>query len=184
MEGSRLMRYFKERGRCLRRDSLAANWGECTRYVEIGDDRYAVRQVEVYNKGRVLRYERSHWCDRFGQLSGCLFSEKQKAIDGRLTAEVIDTKEFERACARPLTRRCGYSRLSTRRQPSGVSCLTGFERYKTLNQTLRLTAAESRTLGVRALLAATAGELGCSQGPPPKRRELVAIQCPNPAHRQ
>ena len=70
------MRYFKERGRCLRRDSLAADWGECVRYIEIGDDRYAVRQVEVYGDGRVLRYDRSHWCDRFGQLFGCLFSHK------------------------------------------------------------------------------------------------------------
>jgi hypothetical protein len=91
------MRFFKERGCSLRRDSLAADWGECIRYVEIGDDRYAVRQVEVYNSGRVLRYDRSHWCDRFGQLFGGLFSQKQKAIDGRLRAEVIEAKEFERA---------------------------------------------------------------------------------------
>jgi hypothetical protein len=91
------MRYFKERGRCLHRDSLAADWGECVRYVEIGDDRYAVRQVEVYSDGRVLRYDRSHWCDRFGQLFGCLFSHKQKAIAGRLRAEAIEANEFERA---------------------------------------------------------------------------------------
>jgi hypothetical protein len=91
------MRYFKECGHCLRHDSLAADWGECVRYVEIGDDRYAVRQVEVYSDGRVLRYDRSHWCDRFGQLSGCLFSHKQKAIDGGPGAEVIEAKEFERA---------------------------------------------------------------------------------------
>jgi hypothetical protein len=91
------MRYFKERGSCLRHDSLAANWGECVRYVEIGDDRYATRQVEVYDGERVLRYDRSHWCDRFGQLFGCLFSHKQKAIDGRRGAFVIDDKEFERA---------------------------------------------------------------------------------------
>jgi hypothetical protein len=91
------MRYFKERGRCFHHDSLAADWGECVRYVEIGEDRYAVRQVEVYSDGRVLRYDRSHWCDRFGQLFGCLFSHKQKAIDGRRGAEVIDGKEFERA---------------------------------------------------------------------------------------
>jgi|GEM_PF-1907033 len=91
------MRYFKECGRCLRHDSLAADWDECVRYVEIGDDRYAIRQVEVYSAGRVLRYDRSHWCDRFGQLFGCLFSQKQKAIDGRLGATVIEAKEFERA---------------------------------------------------------------------------------------
>lgn len=91
------MRHFKERGRCLHRDSLTVGWGECVRYVEIGDDRYAVRQVEVYSIGRVLRYDRSHWCDRFGQLFGCLFSHKQKATDARLGAEVIEAKEFERA---------------------------------------------------------------------------------------
>jgi hypothetical protein len=93
----REMRYFKECGRCLRRDSLAADWGECVRYVEIGEDRYAVRQVEVYSDGRVLRYDRSQWCDLFGQLFGCQFSHKQKAIGGRLGAEAIDAKEFERA---------------------------------------------------------------------------------------
>ena len=91
------MRYFKECGGCLHRDSLAADWGECVRFVEIGDDRYAVRQVEIYSGGRVLRYDRSHWCDRFGQLFGCLFSHKQKAIAGRRGAEVIDAKEFERS---------------------------------------------------------------------------------------
>ena len=91
------MRYFKERGRSLHRDSLAADWGECVRFVEIGDDRYAVRQVEVYSDGRVLRYDRSHWCDRFGQLFGCLFSHKPKAINGRRTAEAIEANEFERA---------------------------------------------------------------------------------------
>ncbi len=90
------MRYFKERGRCLRHDSLAAEWGDCARYIEIGDDRYAVRQVEVYSDGHMLRYDRSHWCDRFGQLFGCLFSHKQKAIDSRRGAEVIDSQEFER----------------------------------------------------------------------------------------
>src|SRR5262245_52715729 len=91
------MRYFKERGRCLHRNSLAADWGECIRYFEIGDDRYAVRLVEVYRGGRVLRYDRAHWCDRFGQLFGCLFSHKQKAIDGRRGAFAIDGKEFDRA---------------------------------------------------------------------------------------
>lgn len=91
------MRYFKQRGRCLHHDSLAADWGECVRFVEIGDDRFAVRQVEVYSGGRVLRYDRSHWCDRFGQLFGCLFSHKQKAITGRPGANIIDAKEFERS---------------------------------------------------------------------------------------
>jgi hypothetical protein len=91
------MRYFKQRGHCLRPDSLAAGWGECVRYVEIGEDRYAVRQVEVFSHGRALRYDRSHWCDEFGQLFGCLFSHKQKAIKWLPRAEFIDANEFERA---------------------------------------------------------------------------------------
>jgi hypothetical protein len=89
--------WFKERGRCLHSDSLAVDWGECVRYVEIADDRYASRQVEDYGDGRVLKYDRTHWCDRFGQLVGCVFSNKQKAIAGRLGAEVIEAKEFESA---------------------------------------------------------------------------------------
>jgi hypothetical protein len=90
-----MARYFKERGR--RYNSLAVAWGECWRYVEIAEDRFAARQVEDYGKGRVLRYDRSHWCDEFGQLFGCLFSHKQKAISSRRLAEVIEASEFERA---------------------------------------------------------------------------------------
>jgi len=92
-----MARYFKERGSPLHRDSLAAAWGECVRYLEIADDRYAARQIEVFDQGRVLRYDRSHWCDHFGQLFGCLFSHKEKAITGRVEAEIIEEQEFERA---------------------------------------------------------------------------------------
>jgi hypothetical protein len=113
------MRYFKERGRCLHPDSLAADWGDCVRYVEIGDDRYAVRQVEVYSDGRVLRYDLSHWCDKFGQLFGCLFSHKPKAIESRQSAETIDANEFERAWRDALDsptwqQQLGHSLVATR----------------------------------------------------------------------
>lgn len=43
-----------------------------------------------------MRYDRSHWCDRYGQLFGCQFSRKLKAIAGRPTAEFIETSQFER----------------------------------------------------------------------------------------
>lgn len=92
-----MSRYFKEHGRPLHHDSLATGWGECVRYVEIADDHYAARQVEDYTHGRVLRYDRTHWCDQFGQLFGCLFSNKQKAINNRPTAVVIEQTEFEQA---------------------------------------------------------------------------------------
>jgi len=90
-------RYFRERGRALHPDSLAAGWGGCVRYFEIADDRYASRQVEDYGEGRVLRYDRTHWCDRYGQLFGCLFSRKEKAIAGRPAAVPVEAREFERA---------------------------------------------------------------------------------------
>jgi hypothetical protein len=91
-----MARYFRERGRPLRQDSLADEWGECVRYVEIAEDRYASRQVEDYSRGRVLRYDRDHWCDRYGQLFGCLFSLKRKAIHGRVGVVPIQAQEFER----------------------------------------------------------------------------------------
>ncbi len=90
-------RYFREPGRPLRQGSLAAGWGDCRRYVEIADDRYASRQVEDYGEGRVLRYDRAHWCDRYGQLCGRLFSRKEKAVAGRPAAEPVEAQEFERA---------------------------------------------------------------------------------------
>src|SRR5437660_1115347 len=49
-EGGRML-YFKAPGRCLRQDSLAAEWGECVRYLEVADDQYVVRQVEVFDNG-------------------------------------------------------------------------------------------------------------------------------------
>jgi hypothetical protein len=67
------------------------------RHVEIAEDRYASRQVEDYGGGRVLRYDRGHWCDRYGQLIGCLFSLKKKAIEGRPGVVSIESDEFERA---------------------------------------------------------------------------------------
>jgi hypothetical protein len=90
------MLYFKAPGRCLRRDSAAAEWGEFIRYLEVADDQYAVRQVEVFSNGRVLRYDRAHWCDDFGQLLGLRFSRKPKWVAFFPGAEVVEVAEFER----------------------------------------------------------------------------------------
>jgi hypothetical protein len=67
------------------------------RYIEIADDLYAARQVEFFDDGHVLRYDRSRWCDSFGQLFACRFSHKPKAITSRRNAVEIDAAEFERA---------------------------------------------------------------------------------------
>jgi hypothetical protein len=44
------------------------DWGRFTRYLEIGEDLFAVRKVDAFENGFMLRYDRSHWMDRFGSL--------------------------------------------------------------------------------------------------------------------
>ena len=89
------MFYFKAPGRCLRQDFVAAEWGLCIRYMEVADDQYAVRQVEVFDNGNMLRYDRSHWCDDFGQLLGWRFSRKPKWAAAFPGAELIGPEQFE-----------------------------------------------------------------------------------------
>ena len=65
------MFYFKAPGFCIHKDFITADWGEFVRYVEVADDQYAMRQVEVFQGGRMFRrYNRSYWCDDFGMLVG------------------------------------------------------------------------------------------------------------------
>lgn len=91
------MLYFQAPGRCLRPDSPTSAWGGLTRYLEVADDQFAVRQVEVFDNGNVLRYDRTHWCDAFGQLLGCRFSRKPKWTKSFPGSEIIEAAEFERA---------------------------------------------------------------------------------------
>jgi hypothetical protein len=90
------MLYFKAPGRCLRQEFLASEWGEFVRYMEVADDQYAVRQVEVFENGNILRYDRTHWCDDFGQLLGLRFSHKPKWAVAFPGAELIEAAHFER----------------------------------------------------------------------------------------
>ena len=71
------MFYFKAPGR-LMHGSLAAGWGKITRYLEVGDDQLPVRQVDVFENGGVLRYDRFHQWDDYGRLIGLRFSRKPK----------------------------------------------------------------------------------------------------------
>ena len=50
-----------------------ADWGLFTRLIEIGEDLYAVRHIDVFTSGRFLRYDRIHWVDGFGMLAGAWF---------------------------------------------------------------------------------------------------------------
>lgn len=80
----------------MHRDSAAAEWGGFVCYVEVANDQYAVRHVEVFDNGNVLRYDRGHWCDDFGQLLGRRFSHKPKWAVGFPGAELIKAAQFER----------------------------------------------------------------------------------------
>ena len=50
------------------REPLRA-WGAFTRYLEIGQDKYATRHVDVFANGYAVRYDRSHWIDGLGMLA-------------------------------------------------------------------------------------------------------------------
>jgi hypothetical protein len=52
------------------------SWGSFIRYVELGDDGYAIRQVDEYKNGYLSRYDREHWDDQFGTLADMRFGDK------------------------------------------------------------------------------------------------------------
>ena len=88
------MFWFRASGRW--RGSLAQGWGEISRYVEVGDDQLAVRQVDVFENGQVLRYGREHKWDDYGMLIGLKFSRKPKGARFFPDAELISEDDFER----------------------------------------------------------------------------------------
>jgi hypothetical protein len=80
-------------------------WGTFVRYVELGDDGFAIRQVDEFENGNLSRYDRAHWDDQFGTLANFRFGEAWIQHWG--TPHVITRQEFEekwaRAVASPLT---------------------------------------------------------------------------------
>jgi hypothetical protein len=54
----------------------ASSWGKFTRYLEIAEDRYANRQVDWFENGYALRYDREHYVDEFGKLADLRYSRK------------------------------------------------------------------------------------------------------------
>jgi hypothetical protein len=81
--------------------SLAADWGGISRYVEVGDDQWAVRQVDVFDNGNVLRYDRSHRRDAYSMLLGLRFSRKPKWVVFFPGAEDISRDDFEKVWRSP-----------------------------------------------------------------------------------
>jgi hypothetical protein len=84
-----------------------ATWGRFTRYLELGEDLWALCQVDVFENGNMLRYDRIHWVDGFGILASARINRNGKqGLWGH--GEEIDTAEFDRiwtaARASPLWR--------------------------------------------------------------------------------
>src|SRR5690348_17595057 len=73
------------------RDSEA--WGAFVRFIELGEDGYALRQVDEYSNGFLTRYDRAHWEDQYGTLASVKFGEIWIRHWGE--PEVIAADEFE-----------------------------------------------------------------------------------------
>jgi hypothetical protein len=89
-------RYFKRGWNELRGDDYG-NWGTSTWYFEIGSDNYVTRQIEVYESGKVLKYDESYMEDEYGGLAEKAFeSEDLEEFEGY----IISREEFELAWRR------------------------------------------------------------------------------------
>lgn len=71
-----------------------AGWGRFTRYLEIGENLSAVRQVDVFENGLMLSYDQTHWVDGFSMLGDARMNRNHKR--GRWgQSEEIESAEFE-----------------------------------------------------------------------------------------
>ena len=43
-------------------------WGKSIWYLEIGEDNYIKRQLEVYENTNRIKFDEDHWCDSYGSL--------------------------------------------------------------------------------------------------------------------
>src|SRR5262249_39240899 len=112
------MMYFKAPGRFLLRDSPAAAWGSFVIHVEVLDDQRAARQICVFGQGRILRYDRNHWCDDFGMLLGLRFSRKPKWQLFFPGAVSMASTEFEDAWRTALRSPFWQEQLARSRKPA------------------------------------------------------------------
>jgi hypothetical protein len=66
------------------------SWGTLTRYLEVAEDLYASRHVDVFENGYSPRYDRAHWVDDFGTLADGLHCARSPG-----PAISIGASEFE-----------------------------------------------------------------------------------------
>jgi len=61
------MRYYKYKWNELRADQFDS-WGYSLWYLEIGEDYYPNRQIEIYDNGKILKYSHDNIDDEYGGL--------------------------------------------------------------------------------------------------------------------
>jgi hypothetical protein len=85
-------RFFRRRWDESRGDEYGG-WGHSVWYFEVGEDGWPVRQIEVYDRGPILRYGPGHEEDQFGGLGQASLDE----TDEDWSAYLIVRASFERA---------------------------------------------------------------------------------------
>jgi hypothetical protein len=93
------------------------DWGRITQYREVSDDQFAVRQVDVYENGNVLRYDRSHRRDDYGSLMGRKFSRKAKWAIDFPGAEMISADDFDKVWQQALKSPLWETQVASRLEP-------------------------------------------------------------------
>ncbi len=63
------MYYFKRHWEETTGDTHTDAWGSCNFYFETDANGYVPRQVEVFESGRVLKYDNVHMQDEYGTLA-------------------------------------------------------------------------------------------------------------------
>jgi hypothetical protein len=117
------MWYFKAPGSVIRLSPSGkfyqrhddTEWGRITQYREVADDQWAVRQVDVYENGSVLRYDLARRRDDYGSLIGMKFRRKPKWAAYFPGAEIIFAGEFEKVWQTALTSPLWELQVASRR---------------------------------------------------------------------
>jgi hypothetical protein len=71
----------------------AREWGEFVRYIEFGGDNFALRQVDEFANGFLVRFDRVHWDDQFGTLAD--FRLGKRWVEHWGEPDYIDEELFE-----------------------------------------------------------------------------------------
>lgn len=85
------MKYFKYRWEDTRRDELD-DWGFLNWFVEVDEEMFPVKQIEIYDNGKILKYDTQHLSDEFGFLADQAVEEPG---DDEIKVLEITQKEFE-----------------------------------------------------------------------------------------